>query len=97
MAAVVGVAGVALANALAVPLLLEALVAAHSRTPPLLAAAAAGRFDADVPWPGAAGAPAGLASVAAAYERRRCADPARLQRCGRRRARACQGAPDSLA
>lgn len=83
MAAVVGVAAVALANALAVPLLLEALVGAHARTPPLLAAAAAGRFDADVPWPGAAGAPAGLTLVAAAYERRRCADPARLQRCGR--------------
>ena len=81
MAAVVGVAALALANALAVPLLLEALVAAHPRTPPLLAAAAAGRFDADVPWSSAVGAPAALAPVVAAYEARSCADPARLQRC----------------
>lgn len=81
MAAVVGVAAVALANALAVPLLLEALVAAHARTPPLLAAAAAGRFDADVPWAGAPGAPPELAPVVAAYELRSCPDPLRLQRC----------------
>lgn len=81
MAAVVGVAGVALANALAVPLALEALVAGHARTRPLLASAAAGRFDADVPWPDAVRATAGLEAVVAAYVDRRCPDPGRLRRC----------------